>query len=80
MLELVAAFSHVVILVKRIIDVDLGLREERKRLVHVGYRVEVPNFAAIIAWQRARNRIACGVKVRVVLHKVEQGFTEVYEL
>lgn len=73
LLELVAALAHVVILVKRVIDVDLRLREERERLVHVGHRVDVAHLPAVIAWQRARDGVAGRVQVRVVLHEIKQG-------
>ena len=79
MLELVAAFAHVVILVKRVIYVDLRLREERERLIHVSHRVDVAHLPALIAWQRARDSVASRVQIRVILHEIKQGLAEVEE-
>jgi hypothetical protein len=53
LLELVAALADVVVLIERVINVDLWLREERKRLIDIRHRVKVPDFATFIAWERA---------------------------
>jgi hypothetical protein len=57
LLKLITTFAHVVVHVERVVDMDLRLWEERKRVINFGHLVQIHDLATVFAWQRARDRV-----------------------